>query len=199
MTLYEDYESWRKENHDFLLSLIKTQSKSIVRFTQVIAVVDYLFEKQKAMQLDLDIDEENIFSVGFDYIYDRILTLKMQYESNFNSDIVLFNQYGKTLNLLLYINDFQDELLNAKDNIDKDMDTLNDLEDAVLKYLEAKKEIEDGFFVMLDETVTEIFKTHHLEVALTEEIFYEIAIHYDIYKEPEEFAFEFAKKNESNY
>lgn len=195
MDIYSDYESWKKDEEDFLLSLIRTKSKSISRFTQVIAVVDYLYMKQKSLNMPLDSDEENIFSVGFDYIYDRILTLKMQYENNFNKDIILFNKFEKSLNLLLYINDFQDELLNATDDIDKDMDKLNELEEKVLKSLEAHIDVEDGMFVLLDEETKNMFNRHHLELNLTEEIFYEIAIHYNIYKEPEDFGFEIGKRN----
>lgn len=187
MTIYEDYESWRKENLDFLLSLIQSQSKSISRFTHVIAVVDYLAEKYRALEQDLDNDEENIFSMGFDYINDRILTLKMQFEANFKKDIILFNQFGKSLNLLLYINDFQDELLNATGDITKDMQKLDDLENIVLEKLEAHQQVEDGMFVMLNEITETMFETHHLDINLTESIFYEIALYYNIYQEPEEF------------
>lgn len=187
MNIYEDYLSWKKENLDFIMNLIHSNSKSIARISHVIAVVDYLSEKQKALGLDLDSDEENIFNVGFDYIYDRILTLKLQFDNNFNKDIVLFNQFEKTLNLLLYINDFQDELLNAEKNVDKDMQKLDELENKVLTSLENKIDVPDGFFVMLDEITREIFERNHLELQLTEEIFYEIALYYNIYTDDDNY------------
>ena len=44
MDIYTDYANWKFENHDFIYKLVKSQSKTISRFTSVIIVVDYLYE-----------------------------------------------------------------------------------------------------------------------------------------------------------
>ena len=51
MTIFDDYESWKNENLDLISSLIKNKSKMIVRFSPVIAVVDYLNNENKLCSL----------------------------------------------------------------------------------------------------------------------------------------------------
>jgi hypothetical protein len=45
MNIYLDYASWKAENKDFIYKLVRNESITIRRFSPVIAVVDYLFEK----------------------------------------------------------------------------------------------------------------------------------------------------------
>ena len=45
MDIYTDYGNWKFENHEFISELVKNKSKTISRFTPVIAVVDYLYDK----------------------------------------------------------------------------------------------------------------------------------------------------------
>ena len=70
MNIFNDYESWKKENQEFIYQLVKSKSKTISRFTSVIAVVDYLYEKHLHTP-NLSEEEEIFFSTGFDYIYDN--------------------------------------------------------------------------------------------------------------------------------
>ena len=75
MNIFNDYESWKKENQEFIYQLVKSKSKTISRFTSVIAVVDYLYEKHLHTP-NLSEEEEIFFSTGFDYIYDNFYTIK---------------------------------------------------------------------------------------------------------------------------
>lgn len=45
MNIYLDYANWKFENHELISNLVKNKSKTISRFTSVIAVVDYLYDK----------------------------------------------------------------------------------------------------------------------------------------------------------
>ena len=45
MDIYTDYANWKLENYDLISTLVKNKSKAISRFTSVIAVVDYLYDK----------------------------------------------------------------------------------------------------------------------------------------------------------
>ena len=114
MDIYTDYANWKLENYDLIESLVKNKSKAIARFTSVIAVVDYLYDKY-VEEKKLNEDLELIFSSGFDYIYDQFLMIETLLEKNFNNDINELEKYSKTINLLLYINDFQNEALNYKE------------------------------------------------------------------------------------
>lgn len=179
MNIYTDYANWKFENFDFINNLVKNKSKSISRISSVIAVVDYLYEKYVENK-KLTEDEEIFFSIGFDYIYDQFYLLKTLFELKFNNSFKEMEKYSKTINLLLYINEFQSEALEYE-NID--ITPLDDLEDKVNKCLDKKENAPDEYFQILNEVNESIFEKNNIEVHTMDQIFYEIAIEYGIYKE----------------
>lgn len=179
MDIYTDYANWKFENFDFINNLVKHKSKSISRISSVIAVVDYLYEKYVENK-KLTEDEEIFFSTGFDYIYDQFYLLKTLFELKFNNSFKEMEKYSKTINLLLYINEFQSEALEYE-NID--ITPLDDLEDKVNKCLDKKENAPDEYFQILNEINESIFEKNNIEVHTMDQIFYEIAIEYGIYKE----------------
>ena len=179
MDVYTDYANWKFENFDFINNLVKNKSKSISRISSVIAVVDYLYEKYVENK-KLTEDEEIFFSTGFDYIYDQFYLLKTLFELKFNNSFKEMEKYSKTINLLLYINEFQSEALEYE-NID--ITPLDDLEDKVNKCLDKKENAPDEYFQILNEVNESIFEKNNIEVHTMDQIFYEIAIEYGIYKE----------------
>ena len=184
MTIYEDYASWKKENYDFIIQLIKAESKTISRFTSVIAVVDYLYEQY--MKDPILSEEENIFfSTGFDYIHDNFYTIKTILDYQFQGDFKEMEKYAKTINLLLYVHEFQSELLNADLDIKNEMSMLDDFEEKINSHLDKKENIPDAFFPMLNDIVDPIFRRHGLSFTPIESIFYEVALEYGIYKNNE--------------
>ena len=112
MDIYEDYASWKKENSHLIQTLVNKKSKAIVRFSCVIAVVDYLYHRHIDGK-KLSEDEEVIFSTGFDYIYDSFMMIDNILQSDFNGDIDLMEGCSQTINLLLYINDFESEITSS--------------------------------------------------------------------------------------
>lgn len=183
MDIYTDYGNWKFDNYDFITSLVKKQSKAISRFTQVIAVVDFLYEKRVKENKELSPEEDTIFDVGFNYIHDHFLTIQNLFEKVFAKNLEEMEKYSKGINLLLYVNDFENELLNATDNIDADMKKLEDFEAKVLDCIENKKEVPDAFFPLLDDIANPMFDNHGINFYSTEQIFYDIAIELDIYQE----------------
>ena len=95
MTIFDDYESWKNENLDLISSLIKNKSKMIVRFSPVIAVVDYLNNENKFRTISED--EQLIFSTGFDYIYDQFHLISTLLELKFNNDLHEMEKYSQTM------------------------------------------------------------------------------------------------------
>ena len=179
MDIYTDYANWKFENFDFINNLVKNKSKSISRISSVIAVVDCLYEKYVENK-KLTEDEEIFFSTGFDYIYDQFYLLKTLFELKFNNSFKEMEKYSKTINLLLYINEFQSEALEYE-NID--ISPLDDLEDKVNKCLDKKENAPDEYFQILNEVNESIFEKNNIEVHTMDQIFYELAIEYGIYKE----------------
>lgn len=181
MDIYTDYGNWKFENHEFINELVKNKSKTISRFTPVIAVVDYLYDKVVDKK-SLSEDEEVIFSTGFDYIYDQFHLIKTLLELKFNNNYKELEKYAQTINLLLYINDFQSESLNYP-NLKDDIKLLDDLEDKVNKCLDNKENAPDAYFQILNETTEALFNQNNIEVHTIDQIFYEIALEYEIYED----------------
>lgn len=178
MDIYTDYANWKFENSDFIHTLVSNQSITISRFTSVIAVVDYLYDKFVKYN-KLSSDEEVFFSVGFDYIYDNFYTIKTLFDYTFEKDYKKLEACAKTINLLLYINEFQAELLEHN----LDTTELDELEHKVNTYLDKKENVPDALFQMLNDIVNPIFEKNKIEINPIESIFYEIALEYKIYKE----------------
>ncbi|MBR4496601.1 MAG: hypothetical protein IKP12_05675 [Acholeplasmatales bacterium] len=183
MDIYTDYANWKLENYDLIESLVKNKSKAISRFTSVIAVVDYLYDKY-VEEKKLDNDLELVFSTGFDYIYDQFLMIETLLEKNFNNDINELEKYSKTINLLLYINDFQNEALNYKEGT-FDLKPLDDLNDKVMNYLDKHENAPDEYFAILSDITSSMFDNLDQEFHTIDQIYYEIAVELGIYEEDE--------------
>lgn len=188
MDIYTDYANWKFENHDFIYQLVRSNSKTISRFSSVIIVVDYLYEKY-IKDNSLTDDEEVMFNVGFDYIHDNFFTIKTLLDFTFNGDYIEMEKCSKTINLLLYINEFQAELLNSLENPSKELKPLDDLEHKLTEYLEKKENCPDEFFPYLDDIVNKIFDRNGLEFTPIEAIFYEISVALGISKNNDNKAF----------
>ncbi len=184
MDIYTDYANWKFENYDFIHPLIAKRSKTISRFTSVIAVVDYLYE-QFVKRQKLDEDEEVFFEVGFDYIHDNFYTIKTILDYQFNHNIDEMEKCAKTINLLLYVNEFQAELLNQPLDLKKELQQLDDFEQKINSYLDKKENVPDEYFPMFDDIINPIFEKNNLELNPIESIYYEAAVEYGIYKENE--------------
>lgn len=183
MDIYEDYAAWKKENHNLIYSLVEKRSKAIARFSCVLAVVDYLSDKQEKKH-KLTEDEEVIFSTGFDYVYDQFMMIQNILESDFNNSIEEMEKCSQTINLLLYIEDFEYEI-NSSENKDikKGIQKLIDLEDKVNSFLAKKENAPDEYFGLLDDIISDLFEANNVELHTVDQIFYEIAVEYNIYQD----------------
>ena len=181
-TIYEDYESFKHENYELISTLVKNNSKIISRFSPVLMVVDYLSIEQKKRKLTED--EKIFFSTGFDYIYDNFHLINTLFEFTFKKDMKEMEKLAKTINLLLYVNEFIDE---AKSNelSDNDIKPLLEFKGKLVETIDKHKNIEDEYFVYVNELVDNIFASHNVEIHTIDEIFYEIAVEYDIYDDEE--------------
>lgn len=188
MDIYTDYANWKFENHDFIYKLVRSKSKTISRFTSVIIVVDYLYEKY-VKDNSLTPDEEVMFNVGFDYMHDNFYTIKTLLDYTFNSDYEEMEKCAKTINLLLYVNEFQGELLNTDNVLESDLKQLDNFEQKLTDFLDKKENCPDEFFPYLDDLVNPIFDRNNIDFTPIEAIFYEISVALGINKNNENKAF----------
>ena len=181
MDIFEDYDSFRREYFELIKKLVEKKSKTIQRFAPVFLVVNYLYEKNQKKKLTED--EYVFFSTGFDYIFDEFHMINTLYELKFNKDIDELEKYSQTINLLLYINEFQSEAKSYDFISSDDLAELNNLENKINEYIDNKKNAPDEYFVMLNEIVDNIFSKNDIELHTIDEIFYEIAVEYGIYED----------------
>ncbi len=176
--IFEDYESFKRENYDLISTLVKNDSKIISRFSPVLMVVDYLSLERKKRKLNED--EKIFFSTGFDYIYDNFNLIDSLYEYTFKKDMNEMNKCAKTINLLLYVNEFIDEARTNKLS-DNTIKPLLELKGKIVELIDKHDNIQDEYFVYVNETVDNIFQSNDIELHTIDEIYYEIAQEYGIY------------------
>ncbi len=181
MTIYEDYTSWKEENSSLIQELIKLKSPIITRIIHVLAVIDYL-NNQYYNQGGLDNDSEVIFETGFDYITNHFITISTILQKEFRGNLIQMNQIAKTINLLLYTNDFQKELEYSDDYSESDKEKLNDFEQKVLSYIDRHEECPDEMFGLLNDITFDIFDSNYRSI---NDIMYDIAIELDLVPNPD--------------
>ncbi len=172
MDMITDYGNWKFENYTLIDTLIKNNSKIIRRFPHVLLIVDHFYNLVTHKGYKLSNDEEIIFSTGFNYIFDHFSTIKLILEKYFNNDINAMEKISKTINLLLYVNDFQRELENKDTQNLTDEKKLSDFEERVLRYIEAKLDAPDEMFALLNDITSTIFDEYYG----INEIMYDISV-----------------------
>ena len=172
MDILTDYANWKFDNYNLIDSLIKSGSAIIRRFPHVIAVCDYYYNEVTNNKYKLSRDEEIIFQSGFNYLHDHFNTIDLILKHNFNSKFEEMEKVSKTINLLLYINDFQAELENVAPNNITYKKTLDDLETRTMKFIETNTNAPDEMFQLLSDVTFEMFKDGYQGI---NEIMYEVA------------------------
>lgn len=176
--VYNDYYSWKHEKYDLIHALVKQKSKCISRFTHVIAVVDYLYDEYFKTK-KLSQEKELIFQTGFNYIFKRFMTIENILISEFKNSISEMNKYAKTINIILYINDFQDDLENV-DNAESQLKKLADLEQQAFLLLSKRENASDEFFMIVDSLTSQIYEELDSQYYGVNDIMYDIAVNMNL-------------------
>lgn len=184
MDLFTDYANWKIEKYDLITTLKEIDSLVIVRYLNVLAVLDYLYDIVVEKKRKLTEDEEYIFSIGFEYLDNNFITIEELLKNYFNNNFKEMEECAKTVNLLLYTLDFEEELLNNVSDDDltlqSDLKKLEDFEDSVDEYLKNRINVDEVMFVKLDDIVENIFNKRRIEIHPIDSIFYEIAEEYNL-------------------
>ena len=112
MDIFTDYANWKIEKYDLITTLKEIDSLIIIRYLNVLAVLDYLYDIVVEKKRKLTEDEEYIFSIGFEYLDNNFITIEELLRTYFNNNFKEMEQCSKTINLLLYTLDFEEELYN---------------------------------------------------------------------------------------
>ena len=183
---YLDYASFKKTNEKLIDYLVKKNSKIIARFRYVLMVVDYLFDKVVFQKEKLSIEEEECFEVGYQYVFDRFNTITLIAEHVFNNNYDAMEHYAKSINLLLYIIDFEDEVDSLDGDHKKEHMKFADLEDNVMQMIENKVQVPDEYFALVDDISLAVFDGLGIDYYGITDIFYDIAIELGLIEENDE-------------
>ena len=173
---YFDYASFKKTNEKLLEYLLSKNSLIIARFKYVLLVVDFLFEKVAKDNKKLTLDEEEMFEVGYLYLFDRFNTIQLLSEHVFNNNYDEMEKLAKTINLLFYITDFLDEIDSLDGEHKAEHKKFATLEDEVMRSIEAKIELPDTYFALVDDISLSVFDGLGVDYYGITDIFYDIAI-----------------------
>ncbi|MFI3329000.1 MAG: hypothetical protein R3Y05_00785 [bacterium] len=185
MDFYQDYINFKEDKEQIINFLIENNSNLLSRFKHVLAVIDF-YSEQHISNITLDHDEENIFQTGFEYIFDRLTLLELMGARIFNNDFNEMEKFSRTINLVLYTNDFKDEVLNIDENNETSIAELSQYEETILKILESKQHATDVEIGLLNELSIKIFDELGEEYYGLNEIFYDIALELGIIDEDDD-------------
>lgn len=183
---YLDYASWKKTNEKLIDFLIKKNSKIIARFRYVLMVVDYLFDKVVYERMKLSIEEEEVFEVGYQYIFDRFNTIQLVAEHVFNNNYDAMEHFAKSINLLFYILDFEDEIDSLEGDHKEEHKRFADLEDNVMQMIEAKIQVPDEYYALVDDISLAVFDRLGVNYYGITDIFYDVAIELGLIEESDD-------------
>jgi hypothetical protein len=183
---YLDYASWKKTNEKLIDFLIKKNSKIIARFRYVLMVVDYLFDKVVYERMKLSIEEEEVFEVGYQYIFDRFNTIQLVAEHVFNNNYDAMEHFAKSINLLFYILDFEDEIDSLEGDHKEEHKRFADLEDNVMQMIEAKIQVPDEYYALVDDISLAVFDGLGVNYYGITDIFYDVAVELGLIEESDD-------------
>lgn len=177
---YLDYFSFKKSNEKLLEFLNQKNSFIIARFKYIFLVIDYLYKKRVDDKKELSHEEEEMFEVGYQYLFDRFNTLNLLLEANFNKNFEALEEFSKEINLMFYIEDFVDEVDSIEGNHEKEHDKLYSLEEDVLKHIEEHTHLKDEMVMAIDDKTLAIFDSIGVDYYGVPDIFYDISINMEL-------------------
>lgn len=180
---YLDYASFKKTNEKLLDYLLSKNSLIIARFKYVLLVVDHLFNQVVKENKKLSLDEEEMFEIGYQYLFDRFNTINLLKEHNFNNNLEKMEQFAKSINLLFYIEDFVDEIDSIDGEHKEEHRKFAELEDSVIAFIEEKRQVPDELFALVDDISLSIFSSLGHDYYSITDIYYDIAIELELIAE----------------
>lgn len=182
--LAKEYQSWLKENQNFILHLRSHDSSLYTRFMPIYEVLNHLLFEFEEESQDITEDIVKIFHVGMEYLHSQVYTCKLYLENTFKNDFHHFMEYDRVIGYLLYIEDLRYEL--EEHNLENNSKVLDELVDYLEGLMNNKEDIPDTLNLYVDSEISKLLdKT--LDFHSIIDIFVEIAetLGIDLYYESE--------------
>ncbi len=172
--MYTDYASWLIEKSDLISKLKEDNSFIYIRFKHIIDVTRYLYNR-KVEDDDLDQEDENIFGIGFYYLFEQFENIDQLLKHTYDDNLEELNKHKKTIELLLNAIEFENDISYILDDPEEQINAFVELQEEIFEYIEAKKEAPEELFEKLDHVSAEIYENNDLDYYPIKEIFYDIA------------------------
>ena len=170
--IYKDYASWKIENHEVIDIFQKNGSVIYDRLDPVLSVLDYVYDHLvEGNEVDEDLD--TIFKAGFSYLHSQFETIKIYFETLFQSQCDDFVNYSEMVLYLLYIYDIRTDMENNE--IDSDVEELNELETCIENMIMERRNDFDYIKGQMNDTLKIVFNKMNYEYVSIIDIFVEIA------------------------
>ena len=179
LNIFDDYKSFIQENDKLVSKLLKDKNIIINRFIPTLKVLNHLYYAHHLRKLTSD--EETFFSSGFDYIFDIIHIISTILESKFNNNVDEMEKCGLTINLYLYIDEIKNDIKNFDQKLIKsEIKKLDELSNIINDYLDKKENISEEYYQLFDDITTDIYEKNDQELNTIDNLFYEIALEYNL-------------------
>ena len=171
----KDFASWRVAKS----GLIEKAKDSVIieRIADVIRATDYLYNK--SLEQTLDADDMDIFHTGFLFLNDQFATLEEYLSMYFDDDINEFMKFGPLINLLLYIEDFSEELYQFTKKAEL-LESFANLEDDIDTALQ-NRDLDLGFVDEFNFLSDQLVKKYNFDYVGILEVFTKVCEHYGLY------------------
>lgn len=125
MNIYEDYQSYITEFGDLIKKMEESNSVLMNYIGDVKRATDYLYQKYKKNG-KLELDEEDIFDLGFGFLSNVFQDINTYYEDYFGKNMEIFNYYTPLMVDAIYIEDFKSHLENEEVLTDERKEVIED-------------------------------------------------------------------------
>lgn len=170
MKIISDYEFWLEGKKDFIEEMENAESLIYDRLVPFLLTVEHLAKNE-----DFDEDEAYIFSVGFNYLHERVYEIK-SYSNNQFSSFTELDDNSIVYNLLCDLEDFKSDFSEMNDD---EKESVQDFIDQVERLLLSRECISDNLYEEIMTLMNEIIEDNGEYLPVTE-IFRQIAENYKI-------------------
>ena len=111
MDIYNDYSSFMGEIEELVLLIQKTPLLEAL-LGDIIKICDYLLIKHQD-KVPLSPEEEDVFEIGFDYLYNMLSDLKVYYFEYFKKDPITFSKAERIIMADILLEDLKRFLIES--------------------------------------------------------------------------------------
>lgn len=168
----KDYASWKMENYEMLEKFKKDHNPVYLRLEPVHVVLEHIYDMACNNQ-EIDEDLENIFNIGFEYLYSQLNVIKIYYEKLFKSNCDEFLEYSEMILFLLFIFDLKTDI--DEHGFESDDDKINHTETYIEDMIMERRQDFDYVRDMMNSMLKHVYEMIDYEYVSIIDIYFEIA------------------------